>query len=121
LADLHQLFSGAAHGVVALDEQLNAAEVIDAVAAHGWQTLRVPVGDKATTLAAFSEAGRFPIASTNWDSLQDWLGDLSWLGPADGWLVVLDREPDDVLRSVLDQAGQEWSDRGTPFVAIVIA
>ena len=119
MADLHELFSGAAHGVVALDEHLVPDDVVEAVAAHGWQAMRVRGGDKATTLASFSEAGRFPIPSTNWDSLQDWLGDLSWLGPADGWLVVLDAEPDEVLRSVLDQAGQEWADRGTPFVAIV--
>ena len=96
-----------------------ADDLVQRAAARGWVVLEVTVGDKATTLASFSEVGRFPVPSTNWDSLQDWLGDLSWLGPADGYLVVLDGEPDPVLRDVLDVAGREWAERGTPFVAVV--
>jgi hypothetical protein len=118
LAELHEVFSGEAHGVVDLDRD-DLDHLRDAAPAHGWLVLPVATGDKASTLASFSDVGRFPIPSTNWDSLQDWLGDLSWLGPADGYLVVLDAPPDDVLRSVLDTAAAEWSARGTPFVVVV--
>jgi hypothetical protein len=96
-----------------------ADDLLAVAAAEGWVVLRVHVADKETTLASFSEAGRFPVPSTNWDSLQDWLGDLSWLGPAEGYLVVLDAEPDEVLLSVLDVAAEEWARRGTPFAAVV--
>ena len=118
MAELHEVFTGTAHGVVELDE---VEQLLEAAPAHGWVVLPVATGggDKATTLVSFSEVGRFPVPSTNWDSLQDWLGDLSWLGPADGYLVVLDAEPDPVLRDVLDVAGREWAERGTPFVAVV--
>jgi hypothetical protein len=96
-----------------------AEDLLAAAAAEGWVVLRVHLGDKATTLASFSEAGRFPIPSTTWDSLQDWLGDLSWLGPAEGYLVVLDAEPEGELLSVLDVAADEWAERGTPFAVVV--
>ena len=118
MAELHEVFSGVAHGLVDLDPD-DLEHLREAAPGHGWWVLPVAVGDKRSTLASFSDVGRFPIPSTNWDSLQDWLGDLSWLGPAEGYLVVLDGEPDPVLRDVLDTAGAEWSDRGTPFVAVV--
>jgi hypothetical protein len=99
---------------------LSDEDLVQRASARGWIVLEVTTGDKASTLASFSEAGRFPIPSTNWDSLQDWLGDLSWLGPADGYLIVLSGdEVDPVLRSVLATAGREWADRGTPFVTVV--
>lgn len=97
----------------------SSADLALRAAARGWVVLEVTTGDKVATLASFSEAGRFPRPSTNWDSLQDWLGDLSWLGPADGYLVVLHGSVDPVLRSVLATAGREWADRGTPFAAVV--
>jgi hypothetical protein len=122
LADLHDLFSGAlGPGVHRRDEVEADDDLAEVAGAHGWRTLVVPVGDKAATLASFSEVARFPVASTNWDSLQDWLGDLSWLGPADGYLVLLERsggDLDPVLVEVLTDAGLEWAERGTPFIVL---
>jgi hypothetical protein len=121
LPDLHELFSGAlGAGLHRLDEPVPVDDLVEMAAAHGWRALPVTLGDKASTLASFSDVGRFPTVSTNWDSLQDWIGDLSWLGPADGYLVLLlGGSPDPVLEAVLEQAGREWADRGTPFVALV--
>ena len=125
MVDLEALFSGApAPAPVALDPPVPVDDLVEAAAGRGWATLVVTVGDKAATLEAFAEAGRFPDwVGRNWDALQDALGDLSWLGPVDGYLVVLRGtagvEPDPVLDSVLARAATEWADRGTPFVTVV--
>jgi len=107
-------------------------DLVEAVAGHGWVPVVVDlegVADKSGLLARFREAGRFPDwSSANWDALEDVLGDLSWLGPAEGWLVVLDgwdgfagRDPLDaeMVEAILGDTASAWADRGTPFVAVV--
>lgn len=133
MADRHDLFRGAlGPGVHRLEPPSDPDELAEALAGHGWVALVVDladVADKATLLDRFAAGGRFPDWSgRNWDALADLLGDLSWLGPADGYALLLDgwdafasADPADaeVLESILGGASSAWSDRGTPFVALV--
>jgi hypothetical protein len=115
-----------------LERSATVEDLAEMAAGHGWVPLVVDltgVADKAGLLGAFADAGQFPeYTGRNWDALQDNLGDLSWLGPADGYLVVLlgwaglrSTSPADVLvvETVLLAAAREWADRGTPFVTLV--
>lgn len=133
MADLHDLFRGAlGPGLHRLERPMPTEDLVEAVAGHGWVPVVVDlegVADKSGLLARFREAGRFPDwSSANWDALEDVLGDLSWLGPAEGWLVVLDgwdgfagRDPLDaeMVEAILGDTASAWADRGTPFVAVV--
>ncbi len=133
MADLHDLFRGAlGPGLHRLEPPLPADDLVEAVAGHGWVPVVVDltgVADKATLLARFGEAGRFPgWVAPNWDALDDALGDLSWLGPAEGWLVVLSgwdpfvtraARDAELVEAILGDASTVWADRGTPFVAVV--
>jgi hypothetical protein len=133
LADLHDLFRGAlGPGLHRLEPPIPTEELAETVAGHGWVVVPVDlvgVSDKAGLLTRFGEAGRFPDwFSPNWDALDDVLGDLSWLGPADGYLVALDgwdgfarrdRADADLVEAILTDAASAWADRGTPFVAVV--
>jgi Barstar (barnase inhibitor) len=132
LADLHEVFSGAAPpGLHPLAPAVTAEDLAEMAAGHGWIPIVVSlagVTDKVGLLDRLAGAGRFPeYAGRNWDALQDALGDLAWLGPADGFLLVLDgwvgfaRDASAdaaVLESVVTRAGTEWAARGTPFVAV---
>jgi hypothetical protein len=133
VADLHDLFRGAlGPGVHRFDPPIPSEELEEAVAGHGWTVVAVDlsgVGEKGGLLARFGEGGRFPEwVAPNWDALDDALGDLSWLGPADGYLVTLagwdgfvarDPADADLVEAILTDAGAAWADRGTPFVAAV--
>jgi len=128
LADLHEVFSGAADPGLHVVDGVPPEDLAEMAAGHGWVPVVVDlrgVPDKAGLLAAFAAAGQFPeYTGRNWDALQDNLGDLSWLGPAEGYLVVLvgwdPATPDAaVVESILFTAAAEWADRGTPFVALV--
>lgn len=112
---------------------LATEEWAERAAGHGWVALVVELADaadKATALDRFAEAGRFPgYTARNWDALQDALGDLSWLAPADGFLVVLagwdrfaaaDPVAAAVAAAVVEQAGVEWAASGTPLVALAV-
>ncbi len=100
-------------------------------APEGWVGLEVDltgVTDKAGLLDGFAAAGRFPDWSgANWDALQDLLRDLSWLGPANGYVLVLEgwepfaaAAPGDaaVADEVLAEAARRWSASGIPFVIV---
>ena len=131
-ADLDAVFEGRAGPGLHRVEGTAPEDLAEAAAGHGWVPIVAEVtgvADKAGLLAALGAAGRFPDwVGGNWDALQDAFGDLSWLGPADGYLVVLvgwaglgpgldaDRL---VAESVLVSAAAEWADRGTPFVILV--
>jgi hypothetical protein len=133
LADLHDLFRGVlGPGLHRFEPPIPAEELGETVAGHGWAVVAVDltgVVDKAGVLTRFGEAGQFPEwVAPNWDALDDVLGDLSWLGPADGYLVTLTdwdgfaaRDPADadLVEAILTDAGAAWADRGTPFVALV--
>lgn len=130
--DLHDLFGGTVGpGLHRVDGQ-TSEDLAEMAAGHGWVPVVVDVTtvtDKAGLLAAVAGAGQFPeYTGRNWDALQDNLGDLSWLGPADGYLVVLTgwaafraEAPADaaVVESILATATDEWSTRGTPFTTLV--
>jgi hypothetical protein len=131
LADLHEVFSGAVTpGLHPLEQAVTAEDLAEMAAGHGWIPIVVSlagVTDKVGLLDRLADAGRFPeYAGRNWDALQDVLGDLAWLGPADGFLLVLDGwaavDPADavVLESIVTRAGTEWLARGTPFVAVTL-
>jgi Barstar (barnase inhibitor) len=126
-SDLHDLFRGAlgpgVHRVV-----FPAYDVAAAALGHGWVPVVVDlegVTGKDDLLDRFAAAGRFPDwFGSNWDALTDVLRDLSWLGPADGYVVVLegwgDVDPGDagVVEQVLSTVASDWAARGTPFVAV---
>ena len=134
MADLHEVFSGAVTpGLHPLEQAVSAEDLAEMAAGHGWIPIVASlagVTDKAGLLDRLAEAGRFPdYAGRNWDALQDALGDLAWLGPADGFLLVLDgwagfagAAPADavVLESVVTSVGTEWLSRGTPFAAVTL-
>ena len=95
MADLHEVFSGAVEpGLHPLEQTVTAEDLAEMAAGHGWTPIVVDlagVAEKAGLLDRVAEAARFPeYAGRNWDALQDALGDLAWLGPTDGYLVVLD-------------------------------
>ncbi len=126
--DLHAVFSGSAGPGLHRVDGVSPEDLAEMAAGHGWVPVVVDlttVTDKAGLLAAFAAAGRFPDwVGANWDALQDALGDLSWLGPADGYLIVMvgwaGVGPDaGVVESILATATVEWSARGTPFVTLV--
>jgi hypothetical protein len=133
LADLHDLFRGAlGPGLHRFEPPIPAEELEETVGGHGWTVVAVDltgVSDKAGLLARFGDAGRFPDwVAPNWDALDDVLGDLSWLGPSDGYLVTLtdwdgfasrDRADADLVDAILTDAATAWADRGTPFVTVV--
>ena len=133
MAELHDLFRGAlGPGLHRFDPPIPTDELAETVAGHGWVVVQVDltgVADKAGALARFGEGGSFPDwFAPNWDALDDVLGDLSWLGPADGYLTILsgwdgfaEADPADaeVIEAILTDAGTAWADRGTPFVAVV--
>lgn len=133
MADLHEVFSGTAGpGLHAVDGVV-PEDLAEMAAGHGWVSVIVDLNeviDKAGLLAAVADAGQFPeYTGRNWDALQDNLGDLSWLGPAEGYLVVLvgwsgflATAPADaaVLEAILASAAAEWADRGTPFATLVV-
>ena len=132
LADLHEVFGGSAGPGLHPVDGVAPDELAEMAAGHGWVPVVVDltrVTDKAGLLAAFAAAGQFPeYTGRNWDALQDNLGDLSWLGPAEGYLVVLAgwsgflaaaSADAAVLESILASATAEWADRGTPFTTLV--
>ena len=132
MADLHEVFSGTAGPGLHVVEGVAPEDLAEMAAGHGWVSVVVDVSaviDKAGLLAAFAVAGQFPeYTGRNWDALQDNLGDLSWLGPAEGYLVVLvgwagflapASADAAVLEAILASAAAEWSDRGTPFTTLV--
>ena len=134
MADLHEVFSGAVEpGLHPVEQTVTAEDLAEMATGHGWTPIVVDlagVAEKAGLLDRVAESARFPeYAGRNWDALQDALGDLAWLGPTDGYLVVLDgwagfagAAPGDaaVLESVVTRAGAEWSSRGTPLVAVTL-
>jgi Barstar (barnase inhibitor) len=98
----------------------------------GWEVLVVPAGvaeDRVDLLDRFAEALRVPWAfGRNWDALDDVLRDLSWLDPADGYVVVLEgwagvaeRIPDDaeVVLAIVASAAEWRSEAGLPPLAVI--
>lgn len=117
-----------ASGVYPLDDPVSTDDLVEWAASRGWVVLVADAtGGKPSVLDGLAATGRFPAwFGHNWDALSDCLVDLSWL-PADGYLVLVegwstlsDATPADAatLRAVLAHASAEWSDRGTPFVAL---
>lgn len=115
-------------GVYALDDPVPTEDLVERAAARGWVALVADVtGGKSSLLDGLAATGRFPAwFGHNWDALSDCLVDLSWL-PADGYLVLVegwstfsDVTPTDAatLAAILEHAASEWSDRGTPFIAL---
>jgi hypothetical protein len=132
--EVDDLFTGdRPGGLRRLTTAVAPTDLVERAAAEGWVPLLVDlttVVDKADLLERVAAAAAFPAhVGRNWDALQDALGDLSWLGPVDGYLVVLVgwdgfgvAAPGEaaVLDSVLAQAAAEWADRGTPLVALAL-
>lgn len=117
--------------VAALPDGKPVTDVARAATEAGWRVVLLD-GRRASSGAEFLElaAEAFGLPSWyghNWDALADCLGDLSWL-PADRWLVLWDHV--DVLEhgdpravqvalDVLDEAVEEWAERGRSFAALL--
>ena len=100
----------------------------------GWQCLHVDgrtVVDKASFLAAFGAALRFPgYFGHNWDAFEESLNDLSWLRDrkAKGILITYD-DPDHFARAqpsewatardILVSAIASWQRAGMPMVVLL--
>lgn len=134
VADLDDLLAGAwAPGLHRLAEPRTADDLAEWAAGHGWRALVADLGDagdKAAALDRLAAAVEAPDhVGRNWDALQDALGDLAWLGPTDGWLLVLagwdtwvatDPTSAGILADVVAAAAREWAERGTPLAATVL-
>lgn len=80
--------------------------------------------DKGALLTRLSQALTFPDGFGNdWDALGDCLADLSWLGDAAGYALVLDNAQDlrlaapddyDSLIEILDEAAEGWREVDRP-------
>ena len=94
LADLHEVFTGrSAPACTPLEPAVAAEDLAETATGHGWISIDRRSGrgeGKAGCWTPDRVADQFPeYTGRNWDALQDDLGDLSWLGPTDGYLVVL--------------------------------
>lgn len=117
-----------ASGVYPLDAPVSTDDLVERAASRGWVALVADAtGGKPSVLGGLAATGRFPAwFGHNWDALSDCLVDLSWC-PADGYVVLVEGWPAFVAESptdaatlgaVLVHAASEWSDRGTPFIAL---
>lgn len=82
------------------------------------------VQDKATALSRIAQALEFPAwFGHNWDALADCLGDLGWLEPAAGHVLILDGLASALRLPLLDicaEASAQWRERGVPmWIAVV--
>ena len=121
-------FSDARHSGVY--RAASAEEVLAAVHARGLYVARVALAaraDKPSLLGALAAALDFPEwFGGNWDALEDYLTDLSWIRSA-GYLILFEGcdalASDDfgVLRDVLASAAEFWSERGKRFYAVFVA
>lgn len=126
---IDQIFDGrVVSGVHLLTDPLTTQDLVERAAAQGWAALVADAsGGKVALLSGLAATGSFPDwFGHNWDALSDCLVDLSWL-PADGYLVLVEgwstftaTWPTDAGTAlvILVHAASEWSDRGTPFVAL---
>lgn len=124
-----QIFDGqVVSGVHLLTDPIATQDLVERAAAQGWAALVADAsGGKAALLSGLAATGRFPAwFGRNWDALSDCLVDLSWC-PADGYVVLVEgwpafvaESPTDAatLAAILEHAASEWSDRGTPFIAL---
>ena len=77
------------------------------------------MGRKAGLMAEFAAALQFPPAfGANWDALDEALADLSWMGGAGAWLLIIDadqilakatEEDRAIFRSLLEDVAQAWA------------
>ncbi|NGN68048.1 hypothetical protein G5C51_29625 [Streptomyces sp. A7024] len=109
-----------------------AEQALPLATAHGWHTASLDLtgaDGKADLLARVAAALHFPAwFGNNWDALADCLGDLSWLGPSHGTLLLVrawdafaDTAPRDAATaaSILAAATDDW--RGRPPLAVLLA
>lgn len=80
--------------------------------------------DKAAVLVRIAQALEFPAwFGHNWDALADCLGDLAWLDPAAGHVLILDGLASTLYLPLLDifaEASAQWRERGVPmWIAVV--
>lgn len=81
--------------------------------------------DKAAVLTRIAQALEFPAwFGHNWDALADCLGDLEWLEPAAGHVLILDGLASTLHLPLLDictEASAQWRERGVPMWIAVVA
>lgn len=83
------------------------------------------VHSKGEFLAALAQAIRAPEwFGSNWDALADALGDLSWLDPAPGYVVLLRNGGEHfglgpaehkIVLQIFDETLEFWKSQGKPF------
>ena len=109
-----------------------ASEVANAVQHAKWNPLMLDgrtVTSEEQFLDAIAAICAFPSGSErNWDALANCLTDLSWLGPArgflllyDGWGMLARTEPEawSAARSVFEDTCENWAATQTPFAVLL--
>ncbi len=120
----HVLEGGKGSGLYRLPGRTTADTLEAAAEAAGWRFLRLNLGkvdSKAEFLAAAGRALKFPEwAGRNWDAFEELVNDLSWLPPAAGYLLLIerasglaDKEPE-TLRMALDILSDALDGRKDP-------
>jgi hypothetical protein len=94
--DLNRLMkSGTRSGLYRLPGRTSAATLEAEARSAGWQFLHLDLGkvdSKAEFLRATARALHFPEwAGRNWDAFEELVNDLSWLPPAAGYLLLIER------------------------------
>lgn len=81
--------------------------------------------DKAAVLSRIAQALEFPAwFGRNWDALADCLGDLEWLEPAAGHMLIIDGLASTLhlpLLDICEEASAQWREHGVPMWIAVVA
>lgn len=93
--DLSSVLECGAGQVFRLQARTSARAIEQQARAAGWCFLHLDgarVDTKAEFLAAAAKALSFPAwAGRNWDAFEELVNDLSWLPPAQGYLLLFER------------------------------
>lgn len=128
--ELTELFSSLERSGVLRAEPFDRASLSRAAEESDLRVLHVDcstVASKRSFLRQVSLALDFPAESTNWNSFEDWMRDLSWV-KAGGYAVLLDgcerfaqQEPGEfrTALSILQDVAMHWQARQVRFFVLV--
>jgi len=107
-------------------------EVVHAAKEAGLAVFRIDIGpahNKQDFLAQIAKSLSFPDwFGTNWDALNDCLGDLDWLSVKNGYVLVFEKtdrffsnhkQEFDHAKAVLSASAEYWKAQGRPFWALI--
>lgn len=119
-------------GVYRLASNWNADFVVEPLTRQGWRGFYVDgqvVKDKASFLRVAGLAMDFPnYVGQNWDAFEEAIRDLSWTGPATGYVLFYDAawhlpwndgEAWRTARAILNDTVAFWRTQETPFYVLL--